>query len=697
MRIAAAGAVALCAIVVAGILWVRRDGAREPTAAARGGSPNVLLITIDTLRADAVGAYGHAGSPTPWIDRLASEGTRFEVARAHTPLTLPSHATILSGRYPVAHGVRDNAGFRLPASIATLPVWLHDHGYRTGAFVSAFPLDQRFGLARGFDVYDDRIGGAAPRRMFLEQERAATDTVARASEWLEARDGRPSFCWVHLYEPHYPYAPPEPFASRFTGHPYEGEVATADAALAPLLGPILDSSARANTIVILTGDHGESLGEHGEATHGIFAYDATLRVPLIVYAPGMMPARVRRDPARHVDIAPTILDLLSFSVPPDLDGRSLRQPASDQSSSYFEALSGTFNRGWAPVRGIIRSGLKYIDLPIPELYDLSADPAELHNLAAERPAAVQTLRTALSGFPLAPAPPKAEPASARERLGALGYVAGGTRVRTGYTEADDPKRLIGVDKDLQSIVADGLAGRTADALAVAQKVASAYPRMPLAWLEVAELQRERGDLQGAIDALRRASDIDPANAQVAALLGASLTQNGRAAEAVTALEPFTQGTDADVEILRTLALAKARTGRTDEALQLLQRAHTAAPDEAQIFVDEATIDLMADRRPQARTALEQALRRDPDLPAAHSTFAALLSDEGRGADAAAQWQAAAARDPSEYSRIFALGVAQARAGHPLQARIALEFFVSSAPPAHYAAQIAQARGWLAAQ
>jgi len=686
-------AAALCALLLAA--WFVRHRGRAAVASARGAPPNVLLITIDTLRADAVGAYGHPGNPTPWTDRLAAAGTRFEFARAQTPLTLPSHATILSARYPFAHHVRDNAGFRLPGGIGTLPVWLHDRGYRTGAFVSAFPLDQRFGLARGFDVYDDRVAGG-PRRPFLEQERAGTETIAHARAWLDSSGTQPSFCWVHLYEPHYPYDPPPQDASRFPNDLYEGEVAAADAALAPLLEPILQAAGAGNTIVVLTADHGESLGEHGEATHGIFAYDATLRVPLIVYAPGMMAPGVRGDAARHVDIAPTILDLLSIPAPPDLDGRSLRHGADGQSSvAYFEALSGTFNRGWAPVRGIVRGALKFIDLPIPELYDLSVDPHELQNLASKRPADVQALRGVLAGFPLAATQPRAETTAERERLAALGYVSGGASVRSRYGEADDPKRLIGVDKDLQAIVMDALAGNSGRALARARTVAQQYPRMPLALLELAELQREGGDTKGAIETLARANAIDPTNVQVATLLGASLTQDGRAPEAITRLDPLAAKSDADVEILRTLALAKARTGSPDEALRLLDRAHSTDPDDAQLFVDEATVNVMADRRPQARAALEQALRRDPDFPAAHSTFAALLADEGRGEEAAMHWRAAVAHDPDEYSRIFAFGVAQARAGHPAQARVALEFFAASAPASRYGGEIAQARAWLA--
>ena len=668
-----------------------RNRAVTVTSPAR---PHVLLITIDTLRADATGAYGHPGNVTPWLDRLAAAGTLFETAHAHAPLTLPSHASILSARYPFAHGVRDNAGFRFPASIDTLPIWLRAQGYRTGAFLSAFPLDARFGLARGFDVYDDRLSGT-PRPAFLEQERSGPATVAAARAWLDAGDGRPTFCWVHLFEPHYPYAAPEPFASRAPGDPYEAEVMAADEALAPLLRPILNG-ADASTVVVLTADHGESRGEHGEATHGIFTYESTLRVPLVIYAPGAMPHGVRRDPARHVDIAPTILDLLSIPLPKGLDGRSLRAASTDDNDgSYFEALSGALNRGWAPPRGVIRHGLKYIALPIPELYDLAADPGELHNLAAARLEDVRTLQARLQAFPTtASVRAGTESGDVAARLRALGYTATGSATRASYGEADDPKRQIGVDRDLQQIVSDYVGGRPAEALAAARRFASSHPRMPLAWLQLAHLDRESGNLNGGIDALRRAHALDANNVQVASLLGAYLTQDGQADAAVEILTPLAERDDADVETLRTLALAQGRRGSTDAALALLARARTLDPGEAQLWIDEGTIDLLAERRPAARLAFEQALSYDPSLPRAHSSLAAMAADEGREADAAAHWRDAVARDPSEYSRIFALGVAQARGGRVGPARIALQFFVANAPPSQYSVQLAQARAWL---
>ena len=360
---------AVCA-VMALIAWgsIRCNRANPPPAVPR----NVLLITIDTLRADALGAYGNTRAVTPLIDRLAQGGLRFDNARAHNVVTLPSHANILTGRLPIDHGVRDNSGFRVPANEETLATWLKARGFRTGAFVSAFPLDSRFGLARGFDEYDDRFVDATARPAMLEQERPGTATVAAAARWIASQDGK-WFCWVHLYEPHFPYAPPPPFDARFASDAYAGEVAAADDALRPLLQPILEAGSSTPTLVVLTSDHGESLGDHGEATHGIFAYDATLKVPLIVYYPPLLEPRTIATPAGHVDIAPTILRALGIESFAGLRGRSLiddprREP---QEVTYFEALSGSLNRGWAPLTGIVANGMKYVDLPVAELYDLA--------------------------------------------------------------------------------------------------------------------------------------------------------------------------------------------------------------------------------------------------------------------------------------------------------------------------------------
>ncbi len=478
----------------------------------------MLLITVDSLRADAVGAYGKAPSATPTIDRLARDGVRFGRAHAHNVVSLPSHANVLSGVLPTDHGVRDNAGLRFPRSVETIATILRRHGYRTGAFVSAAPLNARFGLARGFDEYDDRFANAAPRPAFLEQERPGAETVARARAWLDRQHGQPTFCWVHIAEPHFPYAPPEPFASRFRGAPYDGEVAAADDALQPLLEPIVSRGRDGDTLVLLTSDHGEALGEHGEATHGLFAYEATLRVPLILYAPSMLAPRVVTIPAGHVDVLPTVLDALDVVLPSGLRGRSLMPAARGETDdavvvTYFEALSGALNRGWAPVTGVLRGEMKYIDLPIPELYNVSTDPTEEHNLAATDAHRVNDMHAVLR--PYANAVPVAASDSA---------VSGEQRSRPTYTAADDPKRLINLDADLHAIVREYVAGNVKGALAHARSFAGAHPRIALAYVYLGELERETGNMPAAIAAMRQAVALAPQNGQAAALLDAYLAQ-----------------------------------------------------------------------------------------------------------------------------------------------------------------------------
>ena len=347
-------------------------------------------------------------------------------------------------------------GLPLPAAEQeTLATLLAGRGYRTAAFVSAFPLASRFGLGRGFEVYEDAFVGARPRPAFVEQERPGPETVALARRWVEAQRGQPFFCWVHIFEPHYPYAPPEPFASRFRGDPYHGEVAAADAALAPLLEPLLAAGDRGRTLVVLTADHGESLGEHGERTHGIFAYEATLRVPLILYGPRLFDARRVSAPARHVDLLPTILDALSLPVPEGLPGRSLLPLAAGEPGlSDHELLRGalgTAQPGLGPPHGRHPGRTKYIDLPIPELFELQSDAQESRNLAGHLPERLEEMRGLLA--PLRSADRgidrRPENAETQERLRSLGYVAGGRpRARALYRgrrpqASDRARRLAG--------------------------------------------------------------------------------------------------------------------------------------------------------------------------------------------------------------------------------------------------------------
>jgi arylsulfatase A-like enzyme/tetratricopeptide (TPR) repeat protein len=665
---------------------------------------DVVLVTIDTFRRDALGASGGAASATPFIDRLAREGVVFERAYAHNVVTLPSHANILTGRYPLVHGVRDNAGFRFPKGMDTLATLLKARGYRTGAFISAFPLASRFGLDTGFDVYDDRFLGGDDGLRLRQEERPGPRTAEAAREWLVRAAGKPSFLWVHLYEPHFPYRPPEPFASRFAGDPYAGEVAAADAALEPLLAGLVERAKDGRTLVVLTGDHGESRGEHGERTHGIFAYDATLGIPLVLFCPRLLgPARVT-ETVRHVDIVPTVLDALGLPAPNDLSGRSLLPAAAGQTRppapSYFEALSGTMNRRWAPLHGVVRDRLKYIDLPLPEMYDLALDPKEERNLAASRPREMDEMRGLLARLRAEDrgVERRAEDRETRERLRALGYLASAPLPPSErrYGPDDDPKRLIALDAEMQTVDGRFESGDLSGALALCQDIVRRRAGMPLVLVQLSRLQREAGDIRAAVRSAEEALALGPDDPQTAATLASHLNDAGRFKEAADLLEPYARRADPSLDVLMTRGAALASRGRSAEALAAFERVREIAPRNAMALVNIGTVHLGARDYTRAREAFEAALAQSPGLPRAHNALGVLAAETGRPAEAIARWQETVGLDPRDYDALFNLGLMLRKEGRTAEARRVLDRFAREAPPALYAADIRRARGWLAA-
>src|SRR5687767_6420000 len=358
-------ALAAAFVAAAGALvyyWPRGERfTLEPAA-----DQNILLVTIDTLRADALASYG-GPARTPNLDRLAASGARFTFAHAHAVVTLPSHTSILTGQLPYEHGMRDNSGFRVREGTETLATRLKAAGFSTGAFVGGFPVTKRFGLAPGFDVYDDQMPELTGAIAISMPERRADQVVARAVDWISAQQNR-FFSWVHVFDPHSPYKPPEPHLAAHAAQPYHGEVEWTDRALGPLFEKLATLSRP--TLVIVTSDHGESLGEHGELTHGMFAYEPTLRVPLIIARvepaenAGLSRRRSRGAvvdaPARHIDIAPTVLESAGLAADTSMAGASLAplvaqgfSPADTDRPAYFEAMTYNLVRGWAPLRGVI--------------------------------------------------------------------------------------------------------------------------------------------------------------------------------------------------------------------------------------------------------------------------------------------------------------------------------------------------------
>ena len=620
---------------------------------------NVLLVTIDTLRADALGSYGGLAS-TPTLDKLAANGVRFDFAHAHAVVTLTSHASILTGTYPYEHGVRDNTGYRLDPSRATAATLLKAQGYSTGAFVGGFPLDRRFGLTSGFDAYDDRMTKATGAGEPAERERPADIVVKSALAWIGQQPGK-WFAWVHVYDPHEPYEPPGEFGGRFPGNPYLGEVSWTDAALAPLFDRL--RSANRPTLVVVTADHGESLGDHGERTHSLFAYEPTLRVPLIVGELGpsgraeSSNGRVIDTPARHVDILPTILAAAESQAGPHAgsslldvikDGRGPDRP------SYFEAMSAAVTRGWAPLRGALVGREKYIDLPIVELYDLAADPKEASNLAQARRDRTRVMLETLKQFNVAP-PARAgqETAETIERLRSLGYIGGGSAaVRETYTEADDPKRLVEIEQLLTQGTEAFRANRVEEAIGIYRTIIAkradtedAYRKLALAYWRT-----NRPAL--AIETLESALRAGITQSEVRIKLGEYLAQSGQAPKAIALLKD-TAGTDPDALI--ALGNAYALAGRLGDAAATFRRILAAHPAHALALQDLGIVQLQMKDVPGAESSLRRAVQLDPTLGGAYTALGVLFATTGRKAEAIDAWQRGAALgDPNAADNLRAI-------------------------------------------
>jgi arylsulfatase A-like enzyme/Tfp pilus assembly protein PilF len=660
---------------------------------------NVLLVTIDTLRADRVGAFGGA-YPTPTLDRLAAGGLRFTRAYAHAPTTLPAHASIFTGLLPPRHGVRVN-GSELDGRPATLAELLERSGYRTGAFVGSFVLDARFGLSRGFEVYDDRVGTEQGPVTFGFVERSADRVLRTAADWLLrpeiSNGGSPWFAWVHLFDPHAPYRAPR----RLVASPYENEVAFVDAELGSFLESLGRAGLLARTLIVALSDHGEALGDHGEETHGLFAYESTIRIPLIVNGPGLRPATVTAL-AGQADLLPTIAALLGLEPSAPVDGRSLlpaiRGEEMVEEAVYFEALDAHLTRNWAPLTGIVSGDWKYIDLPIPELFELSRDPGERTNrVAEERDRASALARRVEVWKSAAPKGTRELDPDAVARLRSLGYMAASSSPprKAAYTAEDDPKRLVDVDRRFQTalhLVGDG---RHSEAAALLREAIARRPDFTAAYLALASVLIEAGHAGESIELLTAAARQGIADPKIQERLGAAFLANGQPNRAATVLEPLS-GEGASVDTLNTLAIACAEMGARDRARALFQRAVATAPRAASIWNNLGLLELDTRRLPQAVAAFERAVDADPSFaPAWAALGATRASTDPAGAIDA--WNRVVELAPADYDALFNLGMLLWQSGRRDEARRHLERFVRDAPPARYSTDVAQIRRMLASR
>lgn len=544
--------------------------------------PSIVLVTLDTLRADRLAPEG----PMPRLRRLAASGAVFNRAHAQVPLTLPSHATILTGRGVRGHGVRDNIGYALSPEIPTVAERFSAAGYATAAFVGGYPLVRSFGLGRGFDRYDDRMTRSPPTGRSGHTERRAERVVDAALDWVHHRTEQPFFLWVHLFDPHDPYEAPKPFGGRHE-HPYDDEVAYTDHQLGRLIDGI-GRPADNELWVIVTADHGEALGQHGEPTHGVFLYEPTLRVPLVIVPPAASPARIVDAPASLVDVAPTLLEAAGLEPLDGCDGRSLLSylgadaAAPTARTLYLESTHGRRKYGWAPLAGLLEWPQKFVSAPRPELYDLERDPRERRNLVGDSD--LSALEQKLREIRRGPLPDARRTTSAPDldRLAGLGYVGPVTTPpRDDFFDEParpDPKDRIAALPSLER----GLAAMAADRVEQARQELEAALRLDPDNLVVLNnlgiLALQGGDVDRAAELFSGGLTRDANAEQLANNLGIARSRQGRQREAAAAFRQALASRPTFAGARFNLALALYRLGKHEEALAELERVRAEEPD-----------------------------------------------------------------------------------------------------------------------
>jgi arylsulfatase A-like enzyme/Tfp pilus assembly protein PilF len=645
---------------------------------------NVLLVTIDTLRADRLSCYSSEHSKTPNIDALASKSVVFTRAFANTSTTLPSHSNILLGTTPVYHGVHDNLNFKVEEKYLTLAEHLKQEGYSTGAFMGAFPLDSRFGLSQGFDTYDGDFGLTNEGKV-ASRERPAEVVVASALEWLDQRNS-PWFLWIHCYDPHDPYEPPEPFKSKYNTLPYDGEVAYVDFTLKKLFEYLEKKNLIDNTVIVFTGDH-------GEVTHGYFAYNSTIWIPLFIYIPGMKPRTIQQN-VSHIDIFPTICDTLKIDKPLFLQGVSLIPPMKGKKLArrtiYFESLLPFYDLGWAPIRGIIQDRHKFIDSPIPELYDLEKDFDEMGNIAQKNKLGVY--REQLSQIIKIQEPKeevKAEQGidrDALERLKSLGYVG---------DYFGDKKKTLGIEDDVKVLLPyhnksvealklweNGKANQGIDLL---KDVITERKNVPTAYSNLASIYKSQERLSDATQVLRLGLESIPDSYMIFSSYVDYLSEAGQWNEIISVFEEMSfKQFEFDPIIWNLVGVAFLKIGDYEKAQRFCERAVAIDDKYAVSYSNLGTIHLKVFNRttnpeelPKAFVNYKKAIDLDPKISAAHEGIGLVYLYEQDYDKAIQHLTTALKLQPEINHALYNLGVAYLNKGNKSKALFYFNKFKSS--------------------
>jgi arylsulfatase A-like enzyme/cytochrome c-type biogenesis protein CcmH/NrfG len=659
----------LAAVGFAGWMWLRSSSRDVPTP--------IILISVDTLRADHLPVYGYTKVKTPAIDGLARDGIVFDRAYAHSPQTLPSHTAILTGQLPFETGIRDNVGFTLRADQPTLARFLHDGGFTTGGVASAFVLRKETGIARGFDFYDAELPPSGPDTPMGEVQRPGPESLAVATRWVGGLRSPRFFLFFHIYEPHTPYTPP----ARYSQYaPYDGEVAFSDEIVGRLLQFLKDKGLYDRALIVFLSDHGEGLGDHGEQEHGLFLYDETIRVPLVIKVPGSRGAGRRVDqPVQHLDLVPTILDLAGLRVPPDLRGRSLR-PVLDRPDGqlpepgfYSEAYYSRYHFGWSELVALTDARYRFIKAPRPELYDLVEDPHQHRNIVTERAPTAAAMRAGLAAMTkdaVTQAPQRVSREDL-ERLQALGYV--GTAPADAAAPADslpDPKDKAPILDEMRRAAILAASRRYDEAIPLLREVVSEDPGVKDAWLQLGVLLARAGRYEECLAAFKKLVELDPTDANSFVSVAGVLVTMNRLDEAQANAQMGLEraGTDSRArtsacEMLVNIALARNDDASARRYASIAQQADAQFPllafVEGRILHREKRFDEALARFEEAERQLKGRLFTIPELD---YYIGDTLANLGRAGEAVAAFKRELAQSPGHLRTRASLAMLYRAAG-----------------------------------
>lgn len=646
-------------------------------------APSVLIITVDTLSTEYVTLYDPKEGVTRNIDRIAEHGFVFLNAYTHIPLTLPSHASLFTGLTPMGHGIHDNSGFRLKNQGITLAEWFHRQGFQTAAFVSAFVLDPRFGLSRGFDTYDSPPLPEQRSRItpfaIPHAERSAEETNQKVFAWLDSRDAhRPWFLWVHFYDPHSPYHPPEKYRTgKSPQELYRGEVRYTDEQVGLLLDQLEKKHWLKNTVIVLAGDHGESFGSHGENYHGLFVYNTTVKIPLFLRVPGLEQNTVRiKEPVAITDIFPTLCGILKRPCPKKLPGRDLwpglvqKEVMPPSHEIYLESLYGYYHEQWAPVFGVIDGHMKFIDTPIAELYNLKEDPLEAYNLATKH--SLEKYRNMLRRFMGGQLPQmeQEETPETIELLRSLGYVGGpaGKNLPSRFGPDKDPKAMVSLHNRIMETIKDRESRNYDDAIQGLKEVITSQPKMILPYKLIVLVYREKGDARNAILAAQAGLRIEPDDLELQSQLGQALVEAGLIDKARQVLEYYVQKAPKDATAWNYLGIAYTASGKYNRAEIALRKALVLDAHDSMIHTNLGNLYLQEKRYKEAEQSFKKALSIQKYTLSALNGLGMAQALLDRWDDALSNWRKALEIDPDFTPALFNLGMGLYEHGKPEEAK-----------------------------